>query len=256
MITDLYERILEELDDGPVLDVRMGAFWTAVVAEVDKEKRCGLAASMFPSDHYHSAEPDMPHAGELRRFDASKLAAMVLSERPMERTIGTAAVNALLPRRESEWTDGNAVEILAERGKGKNVAMVGHFPFAQKLRSQVGTLWVLELNPQDDDLPAEAAPEVMPQADVVAITATTLMNDTFAELLSLCKTDATVMVLGPSTPLTPVMYDFGADLLSGSAVSTESDKLNAVLDAVCQGSSFRQVQPYGVRLVTMIRPGA
>ena len=248
---ELYKSILAGLDDGPVVDVRMGAYWTAVVAEVNGEKRCGLAASFFPDDLYHSADFDMPYAGKLQKINARELAGWVLSQRPMERSVGTAAVNALLPRLDSQWTDGNAVEILAERGAGKNVALVGHFPFAKKLRDQVGTLWVLELNPHGDDLPADAAPEVIPQADVLAITASTLLNDTFAALMALRKPDSSVMLLGPSTPLSPAMFDYGVDMLSGSAVSTDPNEINAVLTAVSQGASFRQFQKPGVRLVTI-----
>ncbi len=251
--TRLYDSLLARAGDGVVLDVRMGAFWTAVVAQVDGEQRCGLAASMNADDHYHSGTYDMPHAGEMLDFGARELAAWVHSELPMERAVGTAALNALLPRLSDQWTDGNAVEILSERGAGKNIAMVGHFPFAKRLRDKVHELWVLELNPHDDDLPAEMAPEVVPQADVLVITATTLMNDTFAELMALRKDDATVMLLGPSTPLSPVMYDLGVDMLSGSVVSTEPAKLQPVLAAVCQGAAFRQMQPFGVRLVTMER---
>ncbi len=251
---ELYESVLADLGDGPVVDVRMGAYWTAVVIELTGEKRCGLAASFFPDDHYHSGDFDMPHAGKLLNISARELADWVFSQRPMERSVGTAAVNALLPRLESQWTNGNAAELLAERGAGKNMVMVGHFPFAKKLREQVGTLWVLELNPHAGDLPADAAPEVIPQADVLVITATTMMNDTFAGLMALRKPDSSVMLLGPSTPLSPVLFDYGVDMLSGSAVSTNPDEIDAVLTTVCQGAAFRQVQTHGVQLVTLERP--
>ena len=124
----------------------------------------------------------MRNAGSLTGGSARELAELVHAERIMERSLGLAALNALLPRLEEQWTDGNAEEILAERGADGRVAVVGHFPFVERLRERVGTLWVLEMNPQEGDLPAEAAPDILPQADVVAITGTTLLNDTFAGL--------------------------------------------------------------------------
>jgi uncharacterized protein (DUF4213/DUF364 family) len=56
-----------------------------------------------------------------------------------------------------------------------------------------------------------------------------------------------VLVLGPSTPLSPILFDHGAHLLSGSVV----EDIESVLRAVAQGANFRQVHQQGVRLVTM-----
>jgi hypothetical protein len=79
----------------------------------------------------------------------------------------------------------------------------------------------------------------------------TLANHTLEGLLRLCKPEALVMVLGPSTPLNPVLYDYGVDILSGSIVA----EIEPVLKAVSQGANFRQVHRAGVRLVTVTRPG-
>jgi uncharacterized protein (DUF4213/DUF364 family) len=46
---------------------------------------------------------------------------------------------------------------------------------------------------------------------------------------------APVLVLGPSTPLSPVLFDHGAHLLSGSVV----EDIESVLRAVAQGANFR-----------------
>jgi hypothetical protein len=115
----------------------------------------------------------------------------------------------------------------------------------------VGKLWVLEQNPQNDDLPAEAAASIIPKADVVAITGTALINGTFEGLAALCRPDARVLVLGPSTPLSAIMFDHGVHLLSGSVV----EDVEGVLRAASQGANFRQLHRRGVRLVTMQKGG-
>jgi uncharacterized protein (DUF4213/DUF364 family) len=56
-------------------------------------------------------------------------------------------------------------------------------------------------------------------------------------------------LLGPTTPLSPLLYNYGVDLLSGSVVLNVED----VLHTVSQGGNFRQVHRAGVRLVTMSR---
>lgn len=243
----IIDDLLMNLAAGEVRDVRIGAFWTAVVIEVAGQLRCGLASTLRPDCHYHGSGPAIRDAGILLKYSARTLAGLATSESPLEAAIGLAAINALLPRNPELWLDLNAEAVMARYGAGKRVALVGHFPFIPRVRPQVDTLWVLELQPRGEDLPAEAAARVLPQADVVALTGTTLINHTFEELMALRRPDALVLLLGPSTPLSPILFDYGIHLVSGSVV----EDIPAVLQAVGQGANFRQVHQRGVRLVTM-----
>lgn len=253
MSTDLMESILATLPDGVTHTVRIGAFWTAVVAEVEGRLRCGLAATLRGDDQYHyDGGPSVVDAGRLDAISPLTLAQLIRSPRPLESTIGTAALNALLPQRPDLWVEVDAADVIAQHGRGKTVALVGHFPFVPRLREQVGRLWVLEQQPVAGDLPAEAAPEVVPRADILAMTGTTLMNHTFAGLMVLRRPDALVLVLGPSTPLAPQLFDAGVHFLSGVAV----ENIDPVLHSVGQGANFRQLRRCGVRLVTLQAPGS
>ncbi|MFM8320076.1 MAG: Rossmann-like domain-containing protein [Chloroflexota bacterium] len=243
----LYE-ILETLPDGEVLDVRIGPHWTAVVAEVSGVRRCGLAATVY-GGHNHSNEPDIGQAGQLEMLSGLELAEFALSLRPLHTGLGIAAINALLPRTPAYWNEEHAVETLVRQGAGKRVAMVGHFAFADQLRPQVGELLILEQNPGPGDLPASAALDVLPQAEVVAITGMALVNHTLEDLLSLCSPQAFVMVLGPSTPLSPVLFNYGATVLSGAVVTS----IDPVLRILSQGGNFHQLRRAGVRLVNLAR---
>ncbi|MGC8878288.1 MAG: Rossmann-like domain-containing protein [Anaerolineae bacterium] len=244
----ILDDILATLPEGAIREVRVGAFWTAVVAEVQRQRRCGLASTLTgENNHHHTGVDDVANAGCLTRYTARQLAALVRSSSPLEVSIGMATVNALLAPHPEHYVDLNAEEIIMTEGAGRRVAVVGHFPFLPRCRAVAGTLWVLEKRPQGDDLPAEAARQVLPQADIVAISATTLMNRTFDELITLCRPDALVLMLGPSTPLSPVLFNYGVHILSGSLV----EDIDAVLRAVSEGANFRQVRRYGVRLVTM-----
>ncbi len=248
----LIERILATLQQGRVLDVRIGLHWTAVVVEVQGERRCGLASTLADlHSHEHGGGPLVPEAGRLQELPAGDLAALARSERPTLASVGVAAMNALLPEPPLPQVDVNAEQVLAERGRGKVVAMVGHFPFAERLRGAVGELHVLELRPRQGDLPARAAPQVLPRAEVVAITAMTLANHTLEGLLRLCRPQALVLLIGPSTPFSPLLFDHGVDLLAGAMVT----QIEPVLRTISQGGDFRQVHRAGVRLVTLPRPG-
>ena len=132
------------------------------------------------------------------------------------------------------------------------MAIVGHFPFVRRVRQVVETCWVLELRPHAGDLPASMAARVLPLADVVAVTGTSLINRTFDDLMSMCRPEAFVLLLGPSTPLTAALFEAGVDAISGTIV----DDPQQVLLAVAQGATFRQVKRGGgVRLLTWIAPG-
>ena len=247
----LIESLLSTLPDGSVLDVQVGVFWTAVVAETAGRRHCGLASTLQSGNHHHEGPP-VRAAGRLLEHTGRELAELIHSPSLLEAAIGMATINALLPEPSPEGrVDLNAEAVIARHGAGRRVAVVGHFPFIPRLQKEVGQLWVLEKEPRGQDLPAEAAADVIPQADVVAITGTSLINHTFEELVSLCRPGALVLMLGPSTPLSPLLFDHGLHLISGSLVENEE----AVLRAVRQGAHFRQVHRHGVRLVTMGRPG-
>ncbi|MBN2550535.1 MAG: DUF364 domain-containing protein [Anaerolineales bacterium] len=244
----LVESLLAKCRQGVVVDVRIGIHWTAVVADVDGAQHCGLASTLYERGP-HSHEPDVPQAGKLIGLPGHELAELVHSEKPILASLGVAAMNALLPPPPRSQTDANAEDLLARHGKGKKVVLVGHFPFVERLKSRVGELIVLELFPHGEDLPATEAPGVIPQAEVVAITAMTLVNHTLESLLELCTKDMLVMVLGPSTPLHPIFYDWGVSILSGSEVAS----VEPVLKTISQGGNFRQVHRAGIKFVNMVK---
>jgi len=244
---NVIDDLLTTLPDGQIRDVRVGAFWTAVVAETNGELRCGLASTLRDEEHHYSNEPAVRDAGMLAQRSAREFAALARSESAMEAALGIATINALLPKRDEWWVNLNAEEVIAQHGAGKHVVLVGHFPFVPRLRERVGKLWVLEQQPRAEDLPADAASEVIPQADVLAITGTTLINHTLDALMALRHPQALVLVLGPSTPLSPILFNHGVHILSGSMI----EDVEAVLRGVSQGANFRQLHRLGVRLVTM-----
>jgi len=246
----LLETLLEDLPAGEIRDVRMGLRWTAVVVEVTGDLRCGLCSSQVHPETVHG-EPLNPFAGALDRMPAGEVARFALEpNQPSLASLGVAALNALLPEPpHSMSADVNAEQRLREHGAGKQVAVVGHFPFVPRLREAVGQLFVLELNPREGDLPAAQAPEILPDCEVIAITGLALANHTLESLLALCPPEAQVMVLGPSTPLSPRLFDFGVRWISGSVV----EDVERVLKTVSQGGNFRQIHRAGVRLVTLDR---
>jgi len=242
------EALLSSLKrDVPVYDVRIGAHWTAMAVTTDLGVRGGLASTLSAIEHQCRGQPTVREAGRLLEYGALELAELVRSDSMAEASVGLATINALLNVDDTACVEVNAGDIIIKQGAGKRVAIVGHFPFIPHVRQAAETLWVLELRPRGDDLPAARAAEVIPQADVVGITGSTLLNHTFEGLIALCRPDAYVLVMGGSTPLSPLFFDYGVDAVAGTYVVD----VEAVLRAVSQGATFRQIP--GKRLLTLHR---
>jgi len=239
------DAVLEAASEVPatkLVDIRVGSYWVVVHTELG----AGMASVLRSEDHLHGSKP-VSDAGELHRRTTLALAGLLRSESPPESAIGLAAANALLAPTADGLREEKAVTILREQGRGRKVAMIGHFPFADGLREDCGQLWVFErgLNRRQDDLGEEAMEQLLPRADVVAVTATTLLNQTLSRVLSGVREDAFVMLLGPSTPLTPALFRFGFDVLCGTVI----DDPETVLHAVEQGAVTSQIT--GVRRVCL-----
>jgi uncharacterized protein (DUF4213/DUF364 family) len=227
--------------DAPAREVRVGRFWTAVWS-----RACGLASTVGPNEHEHGAT-FVRGAGSLAGRSSLELARLAYSESLLEAGVGMAAINSLLEIDESLCVELNAGALLTERGRGKKVALVGLVPFGPALRAGAGRLWVLELRPHPGDVIAPEAAAILPQADIVAITGSAFINHTIEDLLGLCRPKSFVMVLGPTTPLSPVLFDHGVHVISGTRVVDPE----LALRCLSEGATFRQMK--GVRLLTMER---
>jgi hypothetical protein len=237
---NLLNDLLDSLSvDAPVRSVLVGVHWTIVCS-----RHCGLASTLVgEKPHGHEKVRDV---GRLHQKSARELAEYARSENPLEASIGVAAINSLLDVDERLAVEMNAADVLVDRGEGKNIALVGHFPFIPRLRQVAGQLWIIEQRPVEGEYPAESARNLIPQADVVAITGSALINHTLDGLLELCQPNALVMVLGPSTPLCPLLFEHGVTILSGAQIVDEA----AALRTIGQGATFQQVE--GVKLLTFV----
>ncbi len=240
----LLESLVEGLSGGRAHEIRVGPFLTAVVLEDHRlwrgrsVARCGLASSLV----FH--EPRGGHAvrdaGRLEEKGAPELASYLLSEDSVEAAVGLATVNALLDVPDACLHQRPVLDLLLEHARGEKIAVVGHFPFVERLRGEVEELFVLELRPEEGDLPSFEARRVLPGCRVVVLTATVLLNGTYGELLPLCR-DAFTIMMGPSTPPSPLLFDHGIDVLAGSLVVDPA----ATVRAVSQGATYRDLD--GVR---------
>jgi uncharacterized protein len=218
-----------------VRDIRMGLFHTAVLT-----RNCGLASTLSQDAlrQHQEGEPLVKEPGYLLNKRVDDLARMAYSESLLEAAIGMATINSLLEVDESLCINRNAADLIAEKGKGKKIAIVGHFPFIPKLQGLAEKVWVIEKNPQEGDLSEEQVETYIPQAEVVGITGTAITNHTIEHLLELCHPRAYVVVLGDTVPLTPVLFNYGIDAISGTRVVDAE----LALRCISEGATYRQIR--------------
>ena len=210
--------------DAPVERVCIGLHWTAV-----------LSAHVGMSHTYKtSRKVEIEQSGELEGKMAAVLARRLTSWEPLEASVGVAALNSLIP---PAGEAGTVNDLIMEKARGKTVTVIGRFPFNDEVRQVAKKAHFLEMEPERGELPSHAAEHVIPLSDVTVISATALINHTLQRLLELAG-DSYAVVLGPSTPLSRVLFDYGADVLAGVRVAKPEELFRSVAQGV---KSFRRL---------------
>jgi len=230
-------------NDSPVKEVTKGIYWTAVVSRL-----CGLSSTMI-RDCAYDDNAETLHEKPYSEMTALELASYSLMPDISRASVGLAAINSIIEPDYSRCVEMNASEFLIEHGKGMNISVVGHFPFTDDLRKTAKTLWVIEKWQRPGDVPEGEAKRYLPISDIIAMSSTTLINHTLDYLLALCPKESIKMLLGPTTPFSEVLFQYGIDIISGSRVLDT----NTALKSIREGANFRQLKRTGaIRLLTMV----
>ena len=238
-MTKLYNLLIEQVADTPIKDLNI--YHKTIFYEGE---HTGLASTVNTRCCQAISE-----VGNLHNCSAQNLAQRLLSINTMEAAIGLAAINSTLnsPTLLNKNQSINAFDLIEKNGQGKNIAIIGKFPRVNAFRQNpfYKNLWVFELEAQADCLTPDAFEEYLPQADITLITATSLINHTFSSIIKLTK--GTNILIGPSAPLSPLLFDFGIDIIAGTVV-TDSSLAKRYLS---QGASYRHAK--GLTQVTIAK---
>ena len=98
-------------------------------------------------------------------------------------------------------------------------------------------LSVIELQPTPEDYPAPASEYILPEAEWVFLTGTSIANKTFPRLVDLAK-NAKLVLMGPTAPWLPELKDLGINYLAGVTVTNEK----ALKQTVAEGGGVRIFQ--------------
>jgi uncharacterized protein (DUF4213/DUF364 family) len=227
----LYDDLALSVGDGVALRVVVGEHWVMV------EGPHGAGLAQNPA----GATADGHWQGRPLR----ELAALVRSWDPLAAAVGVAAINAATNRYDLAGADINGLDALDCAPTG--LAVIGAFP---GLAERLPGAKIIERHPADGQYPAEAAAWLLPRAEGVLITASALANRSLPGLLRAAGEVPAVLV-GPGTPLTPRLFDYGLTALAGLVV-TDPD---GMARAVAAGGGAKDLKPFG-RHLTVRAPSA
>lgn len=234
---DIYDRTINEIPDD--LDVHVdfiyvGETWTMVCAD----RYCGIAVTVNEQNE------------QLRDFSylygrpLKEVATLCRSWDFMEASVGTAALNAYINSEEQVIRKGcihttNGFDDYKEIASGRKVAIIGHFIKLERFLTD-SDVYVLERKPVPGDYPDSACEYLLPEMDFTVITGSAFINKTLPRLLQLSRH---AVVLGPSTPMSRAILEYGAKELSGYSPRSMT-KEDAVV--ICNGNT--RLSPYGERV--------
>src|ERR1700723_1240526 len=239
-----------DLDDIRIERAVIGVFFTGIKLSTGHAGACATPIKTIPEAVCcPSSAMAMPFPGKLKGKPARDVIKEAFSDHGIRRGVGIAAVNALAdlcwerrPHPLVELLRGiDAFDANSFAPHDQTVVVGAFVPFLKELKRRKQPFLVLEKDPDTlkaEEMPffrpAETAREVVPQADVLLVTGTTLLNDTLEDLLSWARPDARVTVVGPTVGLRPDAFlQRGADILGGVKI-TQPDEF---LDLLAEGGS-------------------
>ncbi|MGR8942489.1 MAG: Rossmann-like domain-containing protein [Gammaproteobacteria bacterium] len=238
----LYELLLDSCSSAAqVDDLMIGQVWTLC-----RNSDTGVGLAMSPALPTRT----LSWSGSLKGKPVIDLASWILQWDPFQATVAMAAINSCLnsrPLPESvlveqggEQANLGVFDFFLPQLLGKNVAVIGHYPGIERFRHLM-QLCVIEKQPSGDDLPDAAAEFLLPNADWVFLTGSSIPNKTFPRLAELAENAKTVL-MGPTVPWLPQLHEFGIDYLAGIEITDAED----LYHTAAQGGGVR-IFSHGLR---------
>lgn len=231
---EIYDLMLDYgTKDTQVKEILIGLTWTLCIAG-------GAGLCMSPG----IATRTLPWSGTLVNKSIAELAPWLRSWNPYQATVAMAAINSVVNSSSSLPDNGTVLspdgsanlavfEHFLPQIRNKNVCVIGRYPGLNKYSTEM-QMSVIELKPAPEDFPAPASEYLLPEAEWVFLTATSIVNKTFPRLVQLAK-NSKLVLMGPTVPWLPELKQMGIDYLAGIKFTN----LPALRQTVAEGGGVR-----------------
>jgi uncharacterized protein (DUF4213/DUF364 family) len=122
------------------------------------------------------------------------------------------------------------------------VAVVGDFPFTERLRELAGEVWTISSGVGEGDYAAEEAENILHVADISIIEGAAVVDHSLERYLKWAEPSYTI-VFGPTTPLSPILFEYGADQIGGIKIVNEGRVATAVATGARDVSDSTGIAP-------------
>ncbi|MCU0569984.1 MAG: DUF364 domain-containing protein [Oculatellaceae cyanobacterium Prado106] len=239
---EIYDLLLDcsqrDTKNATVQEIVIGLTWT--YCQTQNLDTTGIGLCMSPGQPTRT----LPWSGTLVGRAIADLTPWIRSWDSYQATIGMAAINSvinsaslLLSQAEPLSPQGSANLAVFEHFlpliQGQRVVIVGRYPGLAQY-AQVADFTVLERQPTAEDLPDTACEYLLPEADWVFLTATSIANKTFPRLVELSQ-QAKLVLMGPTVPWLAELAEMGIDYLAGVAVTQPA----ALKQTIAEGGGTR-----------------
>jgi len=243
-----------EMETITVEKTVIGLFFTGVKLDTGEGGLCFTPVKSIPEAVCcPSSAQFMPASGKLEGRKATRFLNDMFSGGPLKKAVAIAVMNALSSicwKRQNPETyririgvDPIDEMVIPDDGF---VVVVGALVTALKKLKQRGKPFaVLELDPstlKGDELeyfvPFAEAYKVVPKADILVITGTTLINNTLETLLEKKKPGAEVIVVGPTASMLPEAFFRRGVRRIGGVMVNDADKVLNVISQAGSGYHF------------------
>jgi uncharacterized protein (DUF4213/DUF364 family) len=204
----------------------------------------------------HTLSHEMPpyccqvnkRAGKIRGSKVIDIVKMARSWDVNESVLGFATLNALSQKFFDEVKSpfdirsSNFINELRVKSSD-TVVMVGSLhPFIKPLRKKAKELYIIERSPllrDEGTFPDTAAEDLLPQADVVVATGSSLANGTIDRILELSNKASEFALVGPSATVIPnPLFDRGVTAIGGVKI-LDGDKM---IQIIAEGGGTPQLK--------------
>jgi uncharacterized protein len=223
----LYRDLVLGVAEDEVVRIACGPRWIMV------EGRFGAGLAYLPR-HPRELAPTLP---KLRRESLRTLARWSLSWNPLEAALGVAAINAHYNRFDLEGGRGNGVRRF--RKAPSPVVVVGAFPGVDSILPEC---LIIEKEPRPGEYPTVAMETLLPGCGGAIVNSSALVNQSLLRILRLVD-HQTVALIGPSTPMTSRLHDYGLAVLGGFVVR-DADGLAKAIEAGALPKDFGRFGRY------------
>ncbi len=212
---NIYDDLIQDAPKTKIKDILIGHNWTFV------ETKYGGGLSRTPCRGTEGGRT-LENAGDFIGKTVKEMSQWLKSDDDLARSVAIASL--------SSYYNNQAKGIIGETTWGFRVfkecigkkVCVGNFPPAPKI---IPDIKIIEREPKENHYTVDEGEVLLQEADYVVITSQTLMNGSLPRLLFLAQ-KAQVMLLGPTTILSPVWKKYGVHYICGVHVTHAKEMKN------------------------------